>query len=134
MPWMRRAGCEKDELSMIADEYFQETEAIPKSADVGDSSFQLWLGWERLRVPYNAFLFVVVCSFLAPGHKAPFSFTGLVEYAIAANVCFCAGPVAEMYARLIGFRGTWPRVVLFTLGSLFAVFLAVSVFIGLRFD
>jgi hypothetical protein len=67
--------------------------------------------WELLRIPYN--LIVGVCGLMMLGlnHQHPIEelVFGAVGYAVAANVCYTFGPLAEMYlnwfADLLEARG-----------------------------
>lgn len=61
---------------------------------------EVFVVWEKLRLVYNGLLVaVVVAIFREAVFFVPLVF--LVVPAILANVCFCAGPVAEGYLCLI---------------------------------
>lgn len=97
---------------------------------VGDASArEVFLAWERLRVPYNLLLLVATC-FALPFAWADWVqprrvFLGLVFGAIVANVCFCAGPCAEGLLHLLGARRNGARICLFAAGTLFSLLLAM---------
>jgi hypothetical protein len=87
----------------------------------------VWYDWERLRLAYNAILIGVV---LAATH-----FVGVGEYplwglyvigdAFVANICFCAGPVAEGYLCWFGLDRHRARWMVFLVGIFFAVWFAI---------
>lgn len=94
--------------------------------------------WEKLRLAYNAILSLIVIGFVV------FSFRGsllsisllapLVVLAIAANLCFCAGPTVVAYLCWAGAPPPVARTttyILFTLGTVLASMLAVSVMLSL---
>ena len=90
----------------------------------------VFLRWERLRVLYNASLAVVVLGFIIrSGGVHEFMDTGfllfLVSRCFLANVCFMLGPGVEAYAAWLGWRPPWLRSLLFTLGLMLSVGLAL---------
>ncbi len=114
----------------IDDEYFgripdPKADATPatRSLDLG-----LFLTWEKLRVAYNAILGLETIMVLlvdrprdvSPGSLLP----SLVVCLIAANVCFCIGPVLDGFARLIGLRHRVITGVIFVSGTIVSLFLA----------
>jgi hypothetical protein len=84
--------------------------------------------WEPRRIIYNlALAGVVVAYFIAgyPGSKGVLSIDfalGLFLLAVAANICYCAAYLADVFVQASGFREVWQRVrwVLFVLGTLVA--------------
>lgn len=84
------------------------------------SAREVFVAWEKLRVIYNAVLVaIVVTSATFGGTKFDAGFVGfLLGTAVAANVVYCACPVAEGYAALVGVPRRACRIVLFTLGLL----------------
>jgi hypothetical protein len=102
--------------------------------DLQDSAHANFVAWEKLRVYFCAILavvtvlsgvlgYVIGLVFLPPGYMTPFErillLTGFCFFgAFGANVAFCAGPVAEGYFALWGFRRGIVRLVLFVLGLL----------------
>lgn len=70
------------------------------------SFFNVLWWWELRRIPYN--LLVGICGLpalvLFVGHFYPqgaiLIFMGILGYAVAANICYCAGPVSELLIRI----------------------------------
>ena len=91
------------------------------------------VAWEWLRIPYNGVLIVVVilARILLVGTPAQGFWQPVVGGAVLANICFCVGPVAEFYLGLIHFRGPRLRGILFVLGTLFAILLALGSLLSL---
>ena len=93
-------------------------------ADVGggpESARAVFPAWERLRVAYNALLGLGVVAIergaLLDGARWPY----LILSALGANVCFCAGPVAEGYLDLLGVPRRIGRWLTLGLGGVLAV-------------
>ena len=86
-----------------------------------DSAQEVFWAWEKLRLIYNAIpalITVVICGrYLAQ----PLFWEPIIGGAIAANVAFCMGPVAEGYLVHLGANRRFARYVLFTLGMLLLV-------------
>ena len=84
---------------------------------------QVFLRWERLRVPYNALLVAVVMLPAGGGFSwpDPGDFLILLMGAVLANLCFLAGPVAETYLAWLGMRSKWVTAVLFVGGVLVSI-------------
>jgi hypothetical protein len=92
----------------------------------------IFLNWEkRLRPAYNVVLAGVAClvilSFTNMGYPVPRNGRTVFHFisrAIAANLLFTAGPLADYYVSvLLGRRSFLVTGVLFTLGTLFSVVL-----------
>jgi hypothetical protein len=87
--------------------------------------------WERLRVVYNVVLTAEVALLvLGPFRQAlrwPNLGSVLVYYALVANLCFCAGPVATAYLHWLGVRGPGVTRTLFALGMILSIGLAAAV-------
>ena len=96
-------------------------------ARAGDDAREVFLAWEGYRVLYNIIL-TGESLLLGVAHwgQIPYWIT-LIGGAIAANVCFCAGPCLEGYFSLAGAKRRTVRPVLFLLGTLVAVTLAAMV-------
>jgi hypothetical protein len=95
--------------------------------------FELFLRWEKLRLLYNAILFVEAALLLlpltAPEERVGVVLVTLPILCLLANIGFCVGPVVNGYFALAGHRDWPPTVVLFVLGTMLAMLLAlVSVF------
>jgi len=90
------------------------------------------LGWEKLRFAYNAVLIITTVSLCTLFelwtrlHK-DFFIMGLLIMAVAANILFCAGHVAECYAFHRKLRSIHIRRCLFLGGTIFAMFLTATV-------
>jgi hypothetical protein len=98
---------------------------------------EVFLAWEKLRLPYNLVLLMATC-FALPFAWADWVqprrvFLGLVFGAILANVCFCAGPCAEGYLHLLGARGSGARIGLFAAGTLFSLLLAMFAILSMTY-
>lgn len=89
---------------------------------------QPFLAWEKLRIYYNLILLAVALGMTSIRPEMfvdPYYWITMALAAAGANVCFCAGPVAENYLALLGAHRGVSRSVLFGLGCLFACALAV---------
>ena len=78
--------------------------------------------WEKLRVPYNGVLMLVVVC-LAPSRIGS-KIGELVGYAFIANLCFLLGPFIDGYLTWLGLRHPAVTVFVFLAGTLVAVVLA----------
>lgn len=87
-----------------------------------------FIAWERLRVVFNGWLtmWCLLVTSVSGAWIEPRLWLLAIEGAIVANVCFCAGPVAEGYASLLGLRGRWVRLFLFIGGTALASVLALA--------
>ena len=95
------------------------------------------LKWEKIRVVYNLVVgaFVLVGTWLLhPGllNSTTYWIT-LVEGALVANVCFFAGPLAEIYFAWLGARKSWITTVIAVCGILLTLVLAFLVFASFSF-
>jgi len=83
----------------------------------------LFWSWERLRIVYNASLFVVVLllgfRWLIAGSEGFYVTCALGAF--MANVCYCTGFPLIVYAQRLGIRGRSMMPVLFALGLLLSV-------------
>jgi len=84
--------------------------------------------WEKMRWVYNAILTVVtlVCMLIRPEwFQNPFSIVAVCVFGfIGANLCYSAGTILSAYLAWAGFRNRSSSLVLFFVGTLFAVGLA----------
>lgn len=89
------------------------------------SAAEVFTAWERLRLPYNGLLGLLVVVHVIGGLLAAEATLPLMaRAAVGANVCFCAGPVAEGYLDWLGMprrRGRW---LAFGVGSALSLVLA----------
>jgi hypothetical protein len=99
---------------------------VTPAPPVGDTARAVFLAWERLRLVYNATL-VLIVLYIAGHNLGNFEFRVFVlEAAVAANLCFCAGPVAEGYLSLLGANRRVVRWLLFIPGTLLGCLLTVA--------
>jgi hypothetical protein len=88
------------------------------------SADEVFLAWERLRLFYNAILLVVVVCYF--GLETLFIVPFALLPALLANLCFCAGPVAEWYLYLLGMPRRSARWLVFVLGTLLSVVVTLA--------
>lgn len=117
------------------DAYRAPESRATRAAEEIPPDLALMAQWEWRRLIDHAVLVVEVgASALLPGAwkwflEVPF-WEWLITGAVGANVCFCAGPVAEAYLRWIGLKGRSIGPVLFGLGMAVAMLAtAVSVLV-----
>lgn len=105
------------------------TQSVPDSSESPMTVRAVFRAWERLRPAYVgalAAVFLVAASLvLGVLWLHPFFLIEWVVAAVAANVCYFAGPVLEAYLHWLGFRAAWIRMPLFLAGTLFAALLTV---------
>jgi len=89
---------------------------------------RIFVRWEMLRIAYNAALAALVIILVALLHDVETDWPELgrlcVVGAVVANVCFFAGPLAEVYLNWLGVRSRGVTVILFSMGTVFAMGLA----------
>ena len=96
----------------------------PRSIRSDDASaMQVFFAWEKLRIIYNIVLVAIVLVMC--GRAIPFIIGEALASALAANLMFCAGPVAECYLHWLGVPRVPARVVLFALGLLMSMALTM---------
>ena len=90
------------------------------------------VSWEKLRLAYNlilAFVTVLTCGLLLFFSFAPFNVGRLIGTVvvgvIVANACFCLGPLIDGYLSWFGWRSALTTGVLFAIGMLISIPLAV---------
>ncbi len=85
--------------------------------------------WEKLRLAYNAVLLIEV-MILTTGFRQLFHAPDLVvQYAgacLAANLCFCAGPLVDGYLSWFRIRSPVITGFLFAAGTLISIWLALA--------
>lgn len=99
-----------------------ELESIP----IQETADDVFRRWEQLRIPYNLILGLGMIPFLKQFLDQPEFTLNVLAGAVAANVCFCAGPVAEGYAALIGLPRKLSRWVIFAGGVLISLVLEIA--------
>lgn len=86
---------------------------------------ETFLRWEFLRLIYNVVLVVVTCvtvfSQRPDAAWQPEFLWCCVVGAVAANICFFAGPIAESYLRWLGLQTRMLGYALFGAGMLFSL-------------
>ena len=91
---------------------------------------EVFFAWEKLRILYNGLLILVVLVRIESNLQLFFFF---LEPAIYANLCFCAGPVAEGYLTLIGLPRQQFRWLIFWVGFFITFALAIIYTHGIHF-
>ncbi|WP_165248287.1 hypothetical protein [Paludisphaera soli] len=110
------------------------TEASTSTIDVAPPSTarDVFLTWEKwLRPAFNVILAgvagLVLLNFSATSHPLPMNvrtYFHFASWAVAANLLFTAGPLADLYlAVLLGRRSVVATGVLFTFGTLLSMML-----------
>lgn len=88
------------------------------------------LRWEGMRVVYNALLLVLgvgAADILHPEWLTDQRFLfSMLEFAVLANLCFCAAPLSELVVRGLGLATPWLAVSLFLMGLLCSAFLLLA--------
>lgn len=84
------------------------------------SAHSVFIAWERLRIPYNVLLAVVVVVCAHGELTNPSFWAYLAKAAVAANFSFCAGASGEGYLALLGFERRPSRLALFGIGCCLA--------------
>ena len=85
----------------------------------------IFMKWEKLRIPYNLILALV----LILSHGASMGWRFLHPFvlliwligAVLANLCFLTGPVAESYIAWLGLRSRFVTIGLFVGGVLISI-------------
>ncbi len=118
---------------MVGDEFFDPPVAVKGDSLSDNGELALLSRWECLRLSYNRVLaseVLVLCVLIRSELLEDRRFWGyLILRGIAANLCFCAGPVADGYAHRLGFGSRVTTTVIFRVGTGLAVLLAgLSVF------
>lgn len=96
---------------------------FPRSS--GDTADEVFKAWERLRIAYNVVLGLGMIPWIRQFLDRPDFTLQVGAAAVLANVCFCAGPVAEGYASLIGLPRRPSRWVIFAAGVLLSLGLEI---------
>lgn len=83
----------------------------------------VFVRWERLRIPYNALLAMLVLLPMAGGFSWPDlgDLLVLLMGAVLANLCYLAGPAAEAYLAWLGLRSRLVTAALFIGGVLVSI-------------
>jgi hypothetical protein len=102
-------------------------------------AMDVFVAWEKLRLVYNLILMAVVLALANPLGLLiglPLLLPFLLEGALSANICFCAGPVVEGYLCLLGVKRHLSRGIAFVTGTLVAIGLtwyALKVYLPVMF-
>ena len=108
--------------------------AKPADGTLGGIAKRTFVAWEKLRIWYVGILGVqtILLVVLAKGLWFDRQFWMMViEGAIAANLCFFAGPILETYVNWLGYPTKFLRWFLLIAGTCFSCLL---VFIALAFS
>ena len=97
------------------------------------------LSWEKLRIYYNLCLLIIGGAgiLLTVGAMDTLRLSPLiVGFGLGANVCFFAGPLAELYLTAIHFTDDFRtgRLILFSAGLFISVILVALILVGLAMD
>lgn len=95
------------------------------SAQVPLTAREIFLGWERLRIPYNLLLSVTTVLVMVAWEVPPLLGCYLVAFAVPANVLYTLGPTVECYVAWLGWQSPWFRWLLWCAGTLFSAVVAV---------
>jgi len=91
---------------------------------------ETFLIWERLRILYNAVLVALTClvvfSLKPEAATEPHFWSRTILGALAANVCFFAGPAADCYIRWLGYKSRVVTYGILGMGLLVACGITVS--------
>ena len=90
-----------------------------------ESARAVFLAWEKLRLVYNGLLGIISLLFGVTKLGDLTFWEFLVGGALAVNVGFCLGPVAEGYLALMGAPRHIARWVIFVPGTLLSCFVAI---------
>ncbi len=61
--------------------------------------------------------------------RNPWELLYIVPCAVVANVLYLAGPAVDSYIRWLGYRESWPRMAMFTVGTAFSALLAIVILV-----
>ncbi|WP_144058793.1 hypothetical protein [Rhodopirellula sp. SWK7] len=103
---------------------------LPADVTLGGIARPVFLAWERLRVVYVVLLGAFTLLLVGSGIFRMPMLVRIGEGAIAANLCFFAGPVVETYVRWLGYRGKMLRWFLFVSGVLLSMILVIATLAG----
>jgi hypothetical protein len=121
--------------SSPAADAFDVSASAADSETLGAIARATFLAWEKLRLLYVAILgSLTLLLAVLESTELLWSFrfwATVVQGAVAANICYFAGPVAETFVTWLGLRARWPRVVLFSFGTILSCLLALGVLAGL---
>jgi hypothetical protein len=93
-----------------------------------DSTHELLRTWEYRRLWFNAILIVgTVLMGILPEFLffQPRYWGFAIEGAIAANVCFCVGPIVTWYLSHLGFNSRRAGALLFLVGTMLSMMLTL---------
>lgn len=90
-----------------------------------ESADDVFKRWEQLRIVYNVILGLGMIPFLKQFLDQPQFTMEVLAGAVGANACYCAGPVVEGYAAMLGLPRRPTRWVIFAGGVLIALALEI---------
>ena len=92
------------------------------------------VAWERLRLIYNIVMGVFVAAvvgfsqaLIARDYRQVLA--EIAAGGVAANLCFCAGPIVDGYLTWFGIRNRWVTIILFIAGTILTMLLALVVIV-----
>jgi hypothetical protein len=123
------------------DRIYQAPASSGKSSGDAGASAELGLLalWEWLRLVYNGVLALEVLALWGPSGSSwdRGGWRFLIGRALAANVLYCAGPVANAYAHWIGLRHRAVTALIFLAGLCLAMLItliSLTFNVGAAFD
>lgn len=88
---------------------------------------QVFLTWEKLRILYIGILGMFTLLLVGFSGLPSLSLMITVMFgAIVSNCLYFAGPIVDTYIRWLGYRDSWPRLVMFVVGTIFSLILALG--------
>lgn len=88
---------------------------------------QVFLTWEKLRIIYIGILAMFTLLLVGFSGWPSLSLMIMVMFgAFVANLLYFAGPIVDTYIRWLGYRDSWPRLVMFIVGTIFSLILALG--------
>ena len=107
-----------------------KTSAAPFTAASNSNLMEIarstFLAWEKLRFLYIGLLGTLTLLLCGREIVNIEILMLVIAGAFVANVCYFAGPILETYVSWLGLKGKWFRWMLFTVGTLFTMVLAVA--------
>ena len=85
--------------------------------------------WELLRVLYNLILLIegLALTSMYMDRIHPVAYVcGVIAFGLAANLCYCLGPLLEFYLAAFGIRVGRNRYVLFLAGTVFSMVVVLA--------
>jgi hypothetical protein len=107
-----------------------ESSPEPKIAATNSGLLEIarstFLAWEKLRFLYIGLLGTLTLLLCGREIVNLEILLMVIAGAFVSNVCYFAGPILETYVTWLGLKGKWFRWLLFTVGTLFTMVLAIA--------